>query len=96
MYFQLQSRMLEYYQKNKVVLKTDITTGQNNGTPTGNYKVIKKARNTYLRKQSMRTETFLPKRTHHFVTALNSRKRSHFSALILTRAWITDGTAIRI
>ena len=40
--------MDDYYQNNKVVLKTDITTGQNNGTPTGNYKVIKKARNTYL------------------------------------------------
>lgn len=44
----ISNQTLEYYQKNKVVLKTDITTGQNNGTPTGNYKVIKKARNTYL------------------------------------------------
>lgn len=42
------NQQLEYYQKNKVVFKTDITTGQNNGTPTGNYKVIKKTRNTYL------------------------------------------------
>lgn len=44
----ISNQTLEYYQNNKVVLKTDITTGQNNGTPTGNYKVIKKARNTYL------------------------------------------------
>lgn len=44
----ISKQTLEYYENNKVVLKTDVTTGKNNGTPVGNYKVIKKARNTYL------------------------------------------------
>lgn len=49
------NQTLEYYQKNKVVFKTDVTTGMHNGTPTGNYKVIKKAKNTYLMTKEYKT-----------------------------------------
>lgn len=51
----IKNQTLEYYQKNKVVFKTDVTTGRNNGTPTGNYKVIRKARNTYLMTKEYKT-----------------------------------------
>lgn len=51
----IRNQTLEYYKQNKVVFKTNVTTGKNNGTPTGNYKVIKKARNTYLMTKEYKT-----------------------------------------
>lgn len=43
------NQKLNYYEKGKLVLSSDIVTGINNGTPVGNYKVISKARNVNLR-----------------------------------------------
>ena len=41
--------MLYYYENNKVKLSTPITSGRNNATRTGNFKIRKKARNTTLK-----------------------------------------------
>jgi len=45
----ISKQKLEYYQNNKLVLSTPITSGRNNYTKTGNFKVINKARNTTLK-----------------------------------------------
>lgn len=44
----ISKQKLTYYVKNKVVLETDVTTGKNNATKTGNFKIRNKVRNTYL------------------------------------------------
>ena len=43
------SQKLRYYEYDKLVLESDIVTGINNGTPTGNYRVLSKSRNVNLR-----------------------------------------------
>lgn len=44
----ISNQKLQYYVNNKLAFETDIVTGLHNGTPTGNYKILKKTRNTYL------------------------------------------------
>lgn len=44
----ISKQKLTYYVKNKPVLVTDVTTGKNNATKTGNFKIRNKVRNTYL------------------------------------------------
>lgn len=45
----ISNQKLNYYEKGEIVLTSDIVTGINNGTPTGNYKVLNKARNVNLK-----------------------------------------------
>lgn len=47
----INAQKLYYYEKNKLVLETDIVTGMKgvSSTPTGNYKVLNKARNVTLK-----------------------------------------------
>lgn len=44
----ISNQKLNYYEKGKLILTSDIVTGINNGTPTGNFKVLNKARNINL------------------------------------------------
>ena len=44
----ISKQKLEYYENKKLVLSTPITSGRNNFTKTGNFKIISKARNTVL------------------------------------------------
>lgn len=43
------NQKLNYYEYGRLVLSSDIVTGINNGTPTGSYRVLSKARNVTLR-----------------------------------------------
>lgn len=43
------NQKLDYYENGQLVLSSDIVTGINNGTPTGDYQVLNKARNTTLK-----------------------------------------------
>lgn len=43
------NQKLMYYEYGKLVLESDIVTGINDGTPTGNFKVVSKSRNVNLR-----------------------------------------------
>ena len=45
----ISDQALYYYEYGEVVLYSDIVTGINDGTPTGNFKVVNKARNVNLR-----------------------------------------------
>lgn len=45
----ISKQRLDYYENNKIVLTTPVTTGRNNATRTGNFKIRKKARNTTLK-----------------------------------------------
>ena len=45
----ISEQRLNYYEYGKLVLSSDIVTGVNNGTPTGNYRVLNKARNVTLK-----------------------------------------------
>lgn len=45
----ISNQKLNYYEKGKLILTSDIVTGINNGTPTGNYRVLNKARNINLK-----------------------------------------------
>lgn len=44
----ISKQKLTYYEKNKPVIVSDVTTGKNNATKTGNFKIRNKVRNTYL------------------------------------------------
>lgn len=44
----ISNQKLNYYEKGQLILSSDIVTGANNGTPTGNYRVLNKARNVNL------------------------------------------------
>lgn len=44
----ISKQKLTYYVKDKAVLTTDVTTGKNNATKTGKFKIRNKVRNTYL------------------------------------------------
>ena len=44
----ISKQKLEYYENKKLVLSTPITSGRNNNTKTGNFKIVSKARNTEL------------------------------------------------
>lgn len=44
----ISKQKLTYYEKNKPVIASDVTTGKNNATKTGNFKIRNKVRNTYL------------------------------------------------
>ena len=43
------SQTLNYYEYGELVLSSPVVTGINNGTPTGNYRVLNKARNVTLK-----------------------------------------------
>lgn len=43
------NQRLNYYEYGEVVLSTDVVTGKNNGTPTGNYSVLSKSTNVTLK-----------------------------------------------
>ena len=45
----ISKQRLYYYQNNEIVLTTPVTTGKNNATRTGNFKVLRKVRNTELK-----------------------------------------------
>ncbi len=45
----IHEQKLYYYKNNKLVLTSDVVTGQNNGTPTGHYKVLSKKKDVYLK-----------------------------------------------
>lgn len=45
----ISEQRLNYYEYGKLILSSDIVTGVNNGTPTGNYRVLNKARNVTLK-----------------------------------------------
>ena len=45
----ISKQKLEYYQNNKKVLQTPITSGRNNATKLGNFKIRNKVRNTFLK-----------------------------------------------
>lgn len=45
----ISNQKLYYYENGQLVLSSDIVTGINNGTPTGDYSVLYKARNVYLK-----------------------------------------------
>ena len=45
----ISSQTLNYYEYGELVLSSPVVTGINNGTPTGNYKVLNKARNVTLK-----------------------------------------------
>lgn len=45
----ISKQKLEYYQMNKKVLETPVTTGRNNATRTGKFKIRNKTRNTQLK-----------------------------------------------
>ena len=45
----ISEQKLYYYENNKLVLTSDVVTGKNNGTPTGNYKVLSKKKDVYLK-----------------------------------------------
>lgn len=45
----ISTQKLRYYEYDKLVLESDIVTGINNRTPTGNYRVLSKSRNVNLR-----------------------------------------------
>lgn len=45
----ISNQKLYYYEKGNLILTSDIVTGINNGTPTGNFKVLNKARNINLK-----------------------------------------------
>ncbi len=45
----ISKQKLEYYKNRKLVFTTPITSGRNNFTKTGNFKIVNKARNTYLK-----------------------------------------------
>ena len=45
----ISKQKLDYYQKNKIVLTTPITSGAHNATKTGTFKIRNKARNTTLK-----------------------------------------------
>ena len=51
----ISNQKLNYYQKNKLVLSSDVVTGYNNWTPTGEFSVLNKARNIYLVGQNYRS-----------------------------------------
>jgi len=51
----ISEQKLNYYQKNKLILSSDVVTGYNNWTPTGNFSVLNKARNIYLVGQNYRS-----------------------------------------
>lgn len=42
------NQKLKYYEYGKLVLESDVVTGVNDGTPTGNFKVLSKSRNVNL------------------------------------------------
>lgn len=45
----ISNQKLNYYEKGKLILTSDIVSGINNGTPIGNYKVLRKSRNVNLK-----------------------------------------------
>ena len=45
----ISNQRLNYYEYGKLVLSSDIVTGINDGTPTGSYRVLSKARNVTLK-----------------------------------------------
>ena len=45
----ISQQKLYYYEYGNIVLSSDIVTGIHNGTPTGHYKILNKARNTTLK-----------------------------------------------
>ena len=45
----ISKQKLEYYVNKKLVFSTPVTTGRHNNTKTGNFKILNKARNTYLK-----------------------------------------------
>ncbi len=45
----ISKQKLEYYKKNEKVLETPVTTGRNNATKTGNFKIRNKVQNTSLK-----------------------------------------------
>ena len=44
----ISKQKLDYYENNKVVLSTPITSGRNDATKTGNFKIVSKTRDTVL------------------------------------------------
>lgn len=51
----IKKQKLTYYEKNKVVFEADVTTGYNNATKTGNFKVNSKVKGTVLATKNYRT-----------------------------------------
>lgn len=45
----ISEQKLYYYENNKLVLTSSVVTGSNNSTPRGNYKVIRKKKDVYLK-----------------------------------------------